>query len=290
MAQQRHHRAGFQPVQTIALIETGVDHGDGRAEQQHSAPIRVPEQGPVDRFVRRTEIDHQSHQRRDHHALPVQPLPTQMIDIEADQRRTGIQREPDPDRIDRDRRQPPSDRQVAEDDHQRGRNEGAEQHAVHDAERDQRRVVAHQRDDQRDQCIDQARNAEHAAQAESGGEPGHRGCNEDLRADRRRRQPRALVEAERKSAAKIRQSDRGQPAVEIGEKRAEQHRGDREQGVLCNASARAWPLAGVAIFRHPRPPGRCESGSPPTFPAAAAPTAAGPRRARSAPGCAAPPW
>ena len=136
--QQRHHRARLQPVQTIALIEAGIDHRDGGAEQQHAAPVGVPQQVAVDRFVGRAEIDHQAHQRRDHHALPIQPLPSQMVDIEADQRGRGVEREPDPDRIDRDRRQPPFDRQIAQDDHQRRRHEGAEQHAMHDAERDQR--------------------------------------------------------------------------------------------------------------------------------------------------------
>ena len=44
-------------------------------------------------------------------------------------------------------------------------------------------VVVHERNDQRDQGIDQARNAEHTAQAENGREPRDRGRDENLRTD-----------------------------------------------------------------------------------------------------------
>ena len=288
--QQRRDGPGSQPVETIALIEPGIDHGQAGAEQQHAAPVGIPQHLAVDRFMRRAEIDHQPHQRRDHRTLPVQPLPSQMIDIKADQRGAGIEREADPDRIDRNRRQPPGSRQVAEDDHQRRGHEGAEQHAVDDAERDQRREIAHERDHQRDHRIDEARNGEHAAQPERGRKPRHRRRDEDLRADRRRRQPGALVETEREGAAQIRQADRCQAAVEIGEKRAEQHGADGEQRLRRDAAARERPLPAVATFRHRMRPRRCGSGFPPTSPAAADPAASGPCRARSAPGCAAPPW
>ena len=43
--QQRHHRARLQPVQTIALIEAGIDHRDRGAEQQHAAPVGVASAG-----------------------------------------------------------------------------------------------------------------------------------------------------------------------------------------------------------------------------------------------------
>ncbi|MET4768490.1 hypothetical protein ABIA28_000704 [Bradyrhizobium elkanii] len=217
------------------------------------------QQVAIDRLVRRAEIDHQPHQRRDHHALPIQPLPAEMLDIEADQRARRIEREADADRIHRDRRQPPSDRQIAQDDHQRRRHEGAEQHAVGDAERDQHGVVAHERDGQRDHGIDQARNAEHAAQAEHGGKPGHGRRDEDLRADRSRREPGALVEAERERTAQIGQADRGQAAVEIRQERAEQHGDDREQRIARDVAARDRTTVAVVTFRHWRPPRRCRS-------------------------------
>ena len=41
---------------------------------------------------------------------------------------------------------------------------------------------------------------------------------------------------ERKRAAQIRQSDRGQPAIEIGEKRAEQNRDDRKHRLRRDAA------------------------------------------------------
>ncbi len=46
------------------------------------------------------------------------------------------------------------------------------------------------------------------AQPERGGEPGHRGRHEDLRADRGGREPGALIERQRERAAQIGQSDR----------------------------------------------------------------------------------
>ena len=199
--QQRHHRARFQPVQAIALVEAGIDHRDRGAEQQHAAPVGVPNQFAIDRLTRRAEIDHQPHQRRDHDALPIQPLPSPMLDIEADQRARRVERKADADRIDRDRRQPPADRQVSEHDHQRRRHEGPEQHAMHDGEHDQRREIVHERDHQRDHGVDQAGNAEHAAHAERGRKPRHRRRDEDLRADAGGREPGALVEPERERAA-----------------------------------------------------------------------------------------
>ncbi len=279
--QQRHHRAGFQPVEAVALIEAGIDHRDAGTEQQHAAPVGILKQGAVDRLARRSEIDHQSHQRRHHDALPVQPLPTEMFDIEADRRGRGVECEPDPDRIQRDRRQPPFDRQVAEDDHQGGGNEGAEQEAVHDAERDQRRVIVHERHHQRDQGIEQAGNAEHAAQPEHGGEPRHRRRDADLRADRRGGKPGALVEAQRKRPAQVRQSDRGQPAVEIAQEGGEQHRDHREHRPRRDATARQRSGVVMVIFAHPRPAGRCECGFRRTCRAAGAPAASVPDQARS---------
>ena len=256
--QQRHHGARLQPVQPVALVETGIDHRNRDAEQQHAAPVGVAQQVSIDRFAGGAEIDHQAHQRRDQHALPIDPLPAEIIDIEADQRARRIEREADADRIDRDGRQPPVDWQVPQNDHQRRRHEGAEQHAMHDAERHQRRVIVHERDHQRDQGIDQARNAEHAAHPEYGRKPRHRRCDQDLRADARGRKPGSLVEAERKRAAQIRQADRRQPAVEIRQKRAEQYRADREQRPWRNTAARDWPAITV-IFGHPYPPRRYRS-------------------------------
>ena len=248
--QQRDHRARSQPVQPIALIEAGINHRDGRAEQQHAAPVGIAQQLAIDRLPRRAEIDHQSHQRRDDHALPVQPLPSPMFDIEADQRRGGIQREPDTDGVDRDRRQPPSDRQVTKDDHQGSRHEGAEQQAVHDAEHDQRGVVVHERDHQRDQGVDQARNAKHAAQPEHRRKPCDRGRDENLRADAGSREPGALVKPQRERAAQIGQADARQPAVDVGQERAKEDSPDREQRLRCDPAARDRSAVGVVIFRH----------------------------------------
>ena len=279
--QQSHDRAGFQPVQPVALIKAGIDHGDAGTEQQHAAPVGLLQQGPVDRLMRCAEIDQQPHQGGEDDALPVQPLPAQVVDIETDQRGAGVEREPDPDRIDRNRRQPPFDRQIAKNDHQGGGNEGAEQHAVDNAERDQRVVVTDERNHQRDRGIDQARNSQHAAQPERGCEPGHRRGDENLRAYSRGGEPGAFVEAQRKGATQVRQSDRGQPAVEIRQKGAEQHGTDGEHRLRRNAATRDRPAVVRLIFRHPSPPGRYEFGSPPTCQATAAPAASGPGRFQS---------
>ena len=85
-AEQRHHGAGLQPVEPVALVEPGIDHRNRAAEQQHAAPIGVAQQRAVDRLGGGAEIHHQRHQRRQHDTLPIQPLPTEMLDIEADQR------------------------------------------------------------------------------------------------------------------------------------------------------------------------------------------------------------
>ena len=233
--QQRSNRARLQPVEAIALIEAGINHRNPGAEQQNAAPVGVPEHLPVDRFWWRPEIDHQPHQRRENHALPVQPLPSQMIDIKADHRRAGIQREPDPNGIDRDRRQPPSDRQVAKDDHQRRGDEHAQQQAVDDAERDQQIVVVRERDHQRDQGIEQARNTQNAAQAEGGGKPGHR------RRDRRSasRSPPLKAMRPRRSPAKRRRADPATRPMSAG------CRSWREK----RRAARRRPRTGVAARR-----------------------------------------
>ena len=190
--------------------------------------------------------------------------------------------------IDRDRRQPPAHRQVSEHDHQGRRHEGAEQHAMQDAEHDQRGVIVHERDRQRDQRVDETGNAEHAAQAEHGREPRHRRRDEDLRADAGGREPGAFVEAQRKRAAQIGEADRRQAAVEIRQERAEQHRADREQRLRGDAASRYRPAIGIVIFRHPHL--RCECWSRRTCPAAGARAAAGSCRAESEPERAAPPW
>src|SRR6266702_4082973 len=59
--------------------------------------IGIAQQRAIDRLARCAQTDHQAHQGRDHDALPVQPLPAEMVDIEADQRRRRIQREADAD-------------------------------------------------------------------------------------------------------------------------------------------------------------------------------------------------
>ena len=128
---------------------------------------------------------------------------------------------------------------------------------MHDAEREQCRIIVHERNDQRDRGIDEARDAEHAAQAEHGREPRHRGRDEDLRADAGGGEPGALVERERERAAQVRQADRGQAAVEIGEERAEQHRRHRKQRLRGDAAARERSATGIVIFRHCRPSCRC---------------------------------
>lgn len=253
--EQRHHRAGAQPVQPVALVEPGIDHRDRGAEQQHAAPIGVAQQRAVHRLARCAQIDHQAHQRRDHDTLPVQPLPAEMVDVEADQRARRVQRKADADRVDRDRRQPPADRQVAEHDHQRRRYEGAEQQTMHDTERNQRRIIVHEGNDQRDRGVDQAGDPEHAPEPERRREPRHRGRDEDLRADAGGGEPGAFVEAERKRAAQVGQSDRGETAVEIGEERAEQHRRHGEHGLWRDAAARERSAIGIVISRHSRP--RC---------------------------------
>jgi hypothetical protein len=176
-----------------------------------------------------------------------------MLDIEADQRARRVERKADADRIDRDRRQPPADRQVSEHDHQRRRHEGPEQHAMHDGEHDQRREIVHERDHQRDHGVDQAGNAEHAAHAERGRKPRHRRRDEDLRADAGSREPGALVEPERERAAKVRQADRRQPGVEIGEEGTEQHGGDRKQRFWRDTAERDGPAVGVVICCHSSP-------------------------------------
>ena len=213
-----------------------------------------------------------------------------MLDIEADQRGRGIQCEADADGIDRDRRQPPADRQVAKHDHQGRRHEGAEQHAMRDAEHDQRRVVMDERDCERDQRVDQTGNPKHATQAEHGGEPCHRGRDENLRTNAGGREPGAFVKPQRERAAQIGEADRGQPAVEIGQKRTEQHRTDREQRLRSDAATRYRTAIGTVIFRHPSPHRRCGYWSQPTCPAAGARAAAGSCRVRSGPARAAPPW
>ncbi len=128
---------------------------------------------------------------------------------------------------------------------------------MHDAEREQCRIVVHEGNDERDGGIDETGDAKDAAQAEHRGKPGHRRRDEYLRADAGGGEPGALVETERERAAEIRQADRGQPAVEIGEKRAEQHRHDGEQGLRRDAAARERFAAGTVIFGHSRPSYRC---------------------------------
>jgi hypothetical protein len=162
----------------------------------NSAPIGLAQQRAIDRVAGRPEIDHQTHQWRDHHTLPVQPLPAEMVDIETDQRARRIKGEADADRVERNRRQPPADRQIAEHDHQRRRHEGAEQQAMHDAQRNQGRIVVHEGNDQRDERVDEAGNAQHTSQAEHGRKPRHRGRDEDLRADASGGEPGAFVEGE----------------------------------------------------------------------------------------------
>ncbi|CKZ10390.1 Uncharacterised protein [Mycobacterium tuberculosis] len=56
-AEQRHNGSGIEPVQPVALIEAGIDHGNAGSEQQHAAPVRGFEQLPVDRVARGTEVN-----------------------------------------------------------------------------------------------------------------------------------------------------------------------------------------------------------------------------------------
>ena len=52
---------------------------------------------------------------------------------------------------------------------------------------------------------------------------------------------------------KIRQADRRQPGVEIGEERAEQHGGDRKQRFWRDTAERDGPAVGVVICCHSSP-------------------------------------
>src|SRR5271163_2193372 len=135
-----------------------------------------------------------------------------MVDVEADQGGAAIERKTHADRIDRDRRQPPADRQITEDDHQCRWHEGAEQHTVHDAERNQRRVIVDKPNCQLDYGIDQARNAEHAAQAEYSRKPHHRRCDEDSASQSRQSRAARL----RQIRAKTRREGQATPPTSGG--------------------------------------------------------------------------
>jgi len=166
----------------------------------------------------------------------------------SDQRRAGIQREPDPDRIDRDRRQAPPDRQVAEDVISVAGTK-VRATAVRDAEYDQTGVMGKNGSAARS-GHNQARNAEDAAQANTVAARPPRAQWKICEPIAAVESTGALVEAQRKGATQIRQSDRGQ-TLRVGEKRSEQYSGDREQRLRSDAATGERSLAGVAIFRHP---------------------------------------
>jgi hypothetical protein len=179
----------------LPLVQAGVDHGKRGAQQQHATPIRLGEQLAIDVLVGGTEPGQQRHDHGDRGVLPIDPLPAEVLNIEAHQRHAGVVNESQAECVNREPGKPPLHRQIAQHDHDRRRNEKTQQQAMDKVRDQQHLVIADEGDAERRSSIDQTRHDQHTAHTEYGGEPGDRGSDKDLGPGRNCAQPRALVKA-----------------------------------------------------------------------------------------------
>jgi hypothetical protein len=226
----------FEPIQPVALIEAGVDQGKAGAQEQHASPIGVGEQLAIDAFAGRAQPYQQRHEHGDHRVLPIEPLPAEVLHVEAHERHADVVREGQSEGVGREAGNPPPHRQIVKDDHDRRRDEDAQQQSMNEVQGQEQLVIANEGNDDRRDGIDQGRPNEHTAHAKCRGEQGNCRGDENLRRGRRRAQPGPLVEGQPEGASEIRQAYREQPRVEARDEGTEQHCADGRQWIVGRAA------------------------------------------------------
>src|SRR4029077_810896 len=100
--QQCIDQSGIEPVEPVALVESGIKQAEADTGIEYSCPIRVLQELAVDGLTSHAEMNTDEHQRRQQCGIPEYPLPRPMVVEPSFDRSRDVERQLEIERIGRD--------------------------------------------------------------------------------------------------------------------------------------------------------------------------------------------